>query len=278
VNPPPASSKSLDVEHWHERVLAAGWIGHATTLLRIGGLTILTDPVWSNRIGIGLGFATAGPRRFVAPAIPLSQLPKIDLLLISHAHYDHLDRPTLARLPKDIPTIAAPKTRDLLDDLGFSRVTELPWNQSVQMSGLTIKAQEVSHWGARTFYDLHRGFNAYLLESKQHRILFGGDSAYQNFFKPIGPVDLAILGIGGYNPWIQGHANPEQVWEMAGHLRAQRVMPIHHSTFKLSHEPMEEPMERFVRAAGSEADRIVASGIGEQWSIEIPSSSVRGKI
>ncbi len=99
LNLPPKSRLKPDLTRWEEHDLAAAWIGHATVLLRVGGMTILTDPVFSSRVGVGLGLMTVGPRRLVAPALKLRELPPIDLILISHAHFDHLDRPTLARLP-----------------------------------------------------------------------------------------------------------------------------------------------------------------------------------
>lgn len=265
VNPPPRASRIPDLSRWNELPLAAIWIGHATLLLRMGGMTILTDPVFSSRVGIGLGLMTGGPRRFIAPALSLQQLPPIDLILLSHAHFDHLDRPTLWRLPKDVPVIAAADTRDLIDDLGFAKVTELRWGESLQTGDVRITGQEVAHWGARTFQDGHRGYNAYVLEAGQRRVLFGGDSAYQENFRGIGKVDLAILGIGAYNPWIQGHATPEQAWEMAGHAKADFILPMHHSTFRLSHEPMDEPIKRFIAAAGKDESRVVVKEVGGMW-------------
>ena len=156
-------------------------------------MTVLTDPVLSSRVGIGLGLLTGGPRRLVAPALSLRELPPIDLILISHAHFDHLDRPTLARLPRQTPVITAHRTADLIRDLGFPRVRELRWGEQAHVGpvggGLNVTATEVSHWGARTFYDSFRGFNAYVLESPPaprqapHRVLYGGDTAYQEHFK-----------------------------------------------------------------------------------------------
>src|SRR4051794_17828139 len=130
VNPPVKPALMPDLTGWEQRDLAAAWIGHATVLLRIGNLNILTDPVLSTRVGIGTGLFTLGPRRFVAPAIPFRKLPKLDLILISHAHFDHLDRPTLSRFPKTIPVITADRTSDLIGDLGFRDVTELRWGET----------------------------------------------------------------------------------------------------------------------------------------------------
>jgi len=267
VNPPPAARFRPNLANWEQSDLAAVWIGHASVLLRIGETTILTDPVFSNRIGIGLGLITGGPRRHIAAALSPTQLPHIDLILISHAHFDHLDRPTLARLPRDTAVVMAHRTQDLIRDLGFRQITELRWGESTQVGDLKLRARSVRHWGARTFYDRFRGFNGYLIESPRRRILYAGDTAYQEDFKDIGSVDLAIMGIAAYDPYIAAHATPEQVWMMADHCRAERLLPMHHSTFRLSHEPMHEPMERMLAAAKG-SDRVVIREVGQQWAIE----------
>ena len=265
LRPPPAPRLAPDLAGWADHDLAAVWLGHATVLLRVGGMTVLTDPVLSSRVGVGLGLCTGGPRRLVAPGLKLRELPKIDLLLLSHAHFDHLDRPTLARLPKNIPVVTASQTRDLVSDLGFRRIAELRWGESIQLGPLNVTAHEVAHWGARTFFDHHRGYNAYVLEAGGRRVLFGGDTAYQTRFDEVGPVDLAILGIGGYDPYVRAHATPEQAWAMADHARAARILPMHHSTFRLSLEPPHEPMERLLTAAGRDTARIVAGEVGGMW-------------
>ncbi len=268
LNPPIPSPSRPDLRGWADHELAAAWIGHATILLRIGERTILTDPVFANRIGLGLGFMTGGPRRHIAPAVALRKLPPLDLILISHAHFDHLDRPTLDRLNKNTPVVTASSTSDLIRDLGFRRISEIRWGESLQFGPLKLTAWKTRHWGARSFFDLHRGYNAYVLETDHHRVLYGADTAYQEDFKPIGKVDLAILGIGAYDPYIQAHANPEQAWTMADHVRADFVFPMHHSTFRLSHEPMQEPLLRILTAAGRSADRIIAHQVGDTWTLK----------
>src|SRR5204862_4576118 len=178
------------------------------------------------------------------------------------------DRPSLIRLPKDVPVITAHRTHDLIRDLGFRTVAELRWGESLRVGEVNVTARQVQHWGARTFIDHHRGFNAYLLEAGKRRVLYGGDTAYHEGFRDIGArdgVDLACLGIGAYDPYIAAHATPEQAWAMADHARAERVLPMHHSTFRLSHEPTHEPLERLLAAAGRGVDRIVTPQIGMAW-------------
>jgi L-ascorbate metabolism protein UlaG (beta-lactamase superfamily) len=268
LNAPPAAPLRPDLSKWNDATLAATWLGHASVLLHVGGLTILTDPVLRNRVGIGLGLITGGPRRHVAPALQIRELPPIDLLLISHAHYDHLDRPTLVRMNKKIPVVTAAGTRDLIHDLGFQDVTELRWGEATTLRGVTVTAQKVAHWGARTFFDSHRGFNAYLIEDGRHRVLYGGDTAYHEYFKEVRKVDLAVLGIGGYDPYLASHATPEQAWTMAGHLNADFLLPMHHSTFRLSHEPKGEPLERLLTVAGKDAGRLALTQVGGQWALD----------
>lgn len=256
-----------DMTGWENCHLGALWIGHATVLLRIGGQTVLTDPVLANRIGLGLGFVTGGPARRVAPALRIAELPHLDLILLSHAHFDHLDRPTLARLPRTTPVVTAGRTRDLIEDMGFADVTELNWGEDRRFGDLRVQAWEVRHWGARTFVDSHRQACAYIIEAGGRRVLFGGDTAVGPHFRAAGKMDLAILGIGAYNPFIAAHATPEQAWKMAADVRADFVLPMHHSTFRLSHEPLGEPMERLRDVARRGMERVVASRIGEVWSL-----------
>lgn len=267
LNPPGPAPHKPDLSNWSDHDLAAAWIGHATVLLRVGEMTVLTDPVLANRVGVGLGVCTGGPRRLVAPALTIGELPNIDLLLLSHAHYDHLDRPTLSRLAKRTPVVTAHHTRDLFSDLGYRNVSELRWGESVDVGPLKLTAHEVVHWGARTFYDHYRGYNAYTIAAPDdRRVLFGGDTAYHDGFREAGRVDLAVLGIGAYDPYVRVHATPEEAWAMADHCRAERVLGMHHSTFRLGRERTAEPMERLLAVAGRDADRVVAREVGGMWT------------
>jgi len=256
---------------WPQEGVQAAWIGHSTVLICVDGFTILTDPVFSTRIGIKIGPFTLGMKRLVDPAIPVSQLPAPDLILLSHAHMDHLDRPSLRRLESLKTTvITAVGTSDLLRVKRYRSVHELRWGESRQVGPANVRAFEVKHWGARTRTDVHRGYNGYLIEAGRYRVVFGGDTAYTDLFRKVRsskPVDLAIMPIGAYDPWIHAHCNPEQALAMADQVGAEFVLPVHHRTFQLSNEPYGEPIERLLLAAGSSEDRIALREIGEEFHL-----------
>lgn len=266
VLPPP---RTPDFRAWSDEGLHAAWIGHSTVLLRVDGFTILTDPVFSSRIGIGVGPVVIGMKRLVAPAVELSKLPRPDLILLSHAHMDHFDLPSLAQLRNPMTSVVtAANTSDLLSVKRYRSVQELKWGESCRVGPATIRAFEVKHWGARMQTDVHRGYNGYLVEIGNRRIVFGGDTAWTETFRTIRsakPVDLAIMPIGAYDPWIHAHCNPEQALAMADHAGAEFILPVHHQTFNLSSEPYREPIERLLQAAGSAGDRVVAKSIGDEF-------------
>lgn len=250
--------------------IAAAWLGHATVLLNVGGTWILTDPVFSHRIGIRLGGLTIGPKRVLDLAHHPEALPPIDLVLISHAHFDHLDRPTLARLARPETMVVTAANTGRLIPRGFGDVREIGWDQTLDVGDVAIGAIRPAHWGARTAWDRHRGYNSYVIESRRtgpaSRVLYAGDTAFTDVFRGVGTPHLSIFGIGAYDPWIRAHATPEQVWAMHEHAGAKYLLPIHHSTFVLSDEPLDEPLARLVRAAGHAGDRIVAPRPGEVWA------------
>ncbi len=246
--------------------LGASWLGHASVLIRHGGKTVLTDPVFSHRIGVNLGVYTFGVERRLPP-VDVRTLPPIDVVLLSHAHFDHLDRPTLRRLVNERTTVVTARNTAGLVPRGFGRVIELPWGASAEVDGLRVHAIPTRHWGARTVWDRHRGHNAYLLEDSGHRVLFAGDTALSETFRTVGGADLSIFGIGAYDPWIANHASPEQVWAMNAEAGGRFLMPMHHSTFELSDEPPEEPLARLIAAAGDEHHRIVGRTFGSVWTL-----------
>jgi L-ascorbate metabolism protein UlaG (beta-lactamase superfamily) len=267
-NTPAGDEWATELDHAaHDGPLVAAWLGHATVLLRLGDKWILTDPVFSRRVGIKIGPMTLGVGRLL-PAIDPALLPPLDLILVSHAHFDHLDRPSLKRLISNrTQVVTAASTKGLIPR-GFADVQELAWGKELRINGLTLRALQPNHWGARTAWDTHRGFNSYVIETAQHRVLFAGDTAMTDAYAGLGRmgVDLSIFGIGAYNPWIKAHANPEEVWQMNAQAGGHWLMPIHHSTFKLSDEPMEEPLPRMIAAAGHEDSRVIGRGLGQLWT------------
>jgi L-ascorbate metabolism protein UlaG (beta-lactamase superfamily) len=253
---------------WPDTGLHAAWLGHSTVLLKIDGVTILTDPVFSKRAGIGLGPVTLGIKRIVDPALAIAELPKIDLVLLSHAHMDHFDIPSLRRLEhRGTTVVTAARTADLLRTHRYAAVHELGWDERVQAGPLALRAFEVRHWGARMRSDTYRGYNGYTIEAGRYRILFGGDTALTDFrpLKTSRPFDLAIMPVGAYNPWIYAHCTPEQAWTMANQAGAEFFLPVHHQTFPLSREPYFEPIERVHHQAANHPDRVAVSRIGQEF-------------
>ena len=275
VDPAPARPEPLS---WDDSTITAAWIGHATVLINFFGTRIITDPVFSERIGVNvLGAFTLGPKRLVTPALTLDQIPPIDLILLSHAHMDHMDFPTLRRFKKTIPVVMAKNTSDLLIDRGWQQIQELDWGKRTTVSGVTIEALRVNHFGWRFPWEKDRShgywngrsYNAYLISKNDKHIVFGGDSAYQEYYKMLAErnisIELAMLAVGAYDPWIRVHANPEQAVAMANHMNAKSILPIHWGTFTLSSEPPHEPIERLKKAVAEHSPQLALENIGETW-------------
>jgi L-ascorbate metabolism protein UlaG (beta-lactamase superfamily) len=264
IHPPP---RRPAWETWPDKGIYGAWLGHATVLLKIDGFTLITDPVFSDKVGIDLGLMTLGLKRLVAPA--LDPPPKVDLIVLSHAHFDHFDTPTLRRMEsKGTAVVTASGTSDLLRANKYGSVKELRWGDRAQAGEAKVRAFEVNHWGARMRTDNWRGYNGYLIDIGSRRILFGGDTAMTSAFRTLRGErrpDLAIMPIGAYNPWIRYHCTPEQAVEMARDAGADRYVPIHHQTFQLSSEPYTEPIERFQTAVRDDAAVLVRK-IGDEFN------------
>ncbi len=244
---------------------AAAWLGHAGVLVRLGSTTLLVDPALSDRIGLRLGGVTFGLRRLsAAPASP-ERLPRAALLLIPHAHFDHLDKPTLRRLANPRTVVVVPRGARRLIPRGFGEVIEAGAGERLRFGDLEAQVARPAHWGARYVLDRRRQFNSYYLESPAGRVFFAGDTAFTRAFSSLPEVDLAVFGIGAYDPWERMHATPEQVWAMACSLGARWLLPVHHSTFELGDEPLHEPMRRLLAAADGQGHRILQLPPGEIW-------------
>jgi L-ascorbate metabolism protein UlaG (beta-lactamase superfamily) len=258
---------------WSDQAVTASLLGHATVLINFLGFRILTDPVFFARVGVRFGPITIGPKRYVSCALRPSELPRIDLILLSHAHMDHMDLRSLRSLPRSIPVITAKHTADVFRFLRFRNVAELGWNESRELrtdaGALVVSAFKLRHWGARMRRDEHRTYNAYVLERNGVRLCFAGDTARTPAHElgSRGPIDLMILPISAYNPWITSHCTPEEAIEMADEARAKYLLPIHHETFQLSWEPLDEPAQRFRDALASAPERIALTQIGKTFEL-----------
>ncbi|HEU0208139.1 MAG TPA: MBL fold metallo-hydrolase [Candidatus Udaeobacter sp.] len=271
----PASQKP-EPSKWSGAQITLAWLGHGTVLINFFGVTILTDPVLYPRVGIRFPGFTIGPKRLTAPALNFQELPNIDLVLISHAHFDHLDLRTLRCFEGATSIITARSTKDLLKGTHFSDVSELRWGASKTLNTaageIAITAFPVKHWGARMQRDTHRGYNGYLIERSRHRIIFAGDTAMTETFGELrrhGAIEVAIMSIGAYNPWIQSHCTPEQAIQMATAAGARFIVPVHHQTFRLSFEPFREPIERFEAALNKTPERIALREIGQTFVLPL---------
>jgi L-ascorbate metabolism protein UlaG (beta-lactamase superfamily) len=251
---------------WSNERLTVAWLGHATVLINFYGTWLLTDPVLRTRVGINVAGMTFGMRRLVHPALSIGELPPLDAVLISHAHMDHCDIGTLKRLPRSLHAVVQRGNLDLVKR--FRQRSELDWGESVEVNGALIEAVEVNHWGARMLKDKHRGYGGFLVTKNNRALVFGGDTAYTNAFGRLrhrAQIDLAIMPIGAYDPYIYVHASPEQAWAMRREMNAKYILPMHHSTFQLSREPAGEPIERMLKAAGRERWRVALTELGQTW-------------
>ncbi|MEP6604277.1 MAG: MBL fold metallo-hydrolase [Spartobacteria bacterium] len=271
----PASARP-DPAQWRDDRITAAWLGHATVLINFFGVTIITDPALYSRIGIRIPPFTLGPKRLTAPALTVHELPKIDIVLLSHAHFDHFDLRTLHHFGRATKVVTAPRTRDLMRWTRLRDITELHWGKrkcfETTAGKIDIVAFGVKHWGARVQRDNHRGYNGYLIKRDGHRILFSGDTAVTDSFRDLkayGPIDLAIMPIGCYNPWIRSHCTPEEALKMANDAGARFILPIHHQTFRLSIEPFREPIERLQIALAQTPERLALREIGETFELPL---------
>lgn len=261
-------------ETWDDNAITLAWLGHATVLVNMYGVRILTDPVLFSRIGVDLGIGSLGPLRLVQCALSADALPEIDLVLVSHAHFDHLDTPSLGAIRGRPAAVMAAATSDLLPRSGYSSVQELRWEESTVVptprGEVHVRSIEVKHWGARIRRDTHRGYTGFIVEREGRRLLIGGDTADTRRFRDhrrFGPFEAAVMPIGAYDPWINNHCTPEQAVAMAEAAGARLFVPVHHQSFQLSREPFTEPIERAEAALRAEPERLGVREIGQTLTI-----------
>ena len=246
--------------------LALTWIGHASFLIQFAGLNALVDPNFANWLFL--------LKRLKAPGLRIEDLPPIDLVLLTHAHFDHFHKPSIRRLPSPGIGIMPWGCGPLAKRLGFQRIIELRWWESFGSGDWKVTLVPAKHWGARTLRDEHRGYGGFILECRGRRIYHAGDSAYFEGFQEIGRTlapEITLMPIGAYYPdsFRHVHMGPDEALRAFVDLGARTFVPMHYGTFKLSFEDLDEP-PRWLRQLATEQRildrvRILEEGVPEKF-------------
>ena len=266
----------LDLNNFQKEDYVA-WIGHATFLIKLGEITIITDPVFSKNAG-PLFF---GPKRFTEPALNLNEIPRTDIFLLTHNHYDHQDMKTIMRFPyKDSKVLVPLGLKKYFKINRFKDVNEMDWYDQIRINqNLNITFLPSVHWSKRSLTDTNKTlWGSYLIEYKGKKILFSCDTGVGKIYKELGdkygPIDLTFINIGAYNFYPMAsikdssayHTNPEEALGLAKDLKSKKVIGMHWGTFVLSLEPILEPPLRFKKNAekfGFKKDEAIIFKIGE---------------
>jgi L-ascorbate metabolism protein UlaG (beta-lactamase superfamily) len=262
--------------------LRAFWIGHASTYVEIDGLRLLLDPVFSERVSP----LPVGPRRFHPPPIALGDLPRIDAVLISHDHYDHLDMDTVRHLAQRGSRFFVPLGIGAdLERWGVppAQIEELEWWQERSLGPVRIVCTPTRHYSGRGLNDRSTTlWSSWSVIGPRHRFFYSGDTGYGKLFQDIGarlgPFDMAFIKIGAYGPgaaWIDIHMTPEQAVQVHRDLRARRMFPVHWSTFNLAYHDWDEPIRRTVAEAARVGIELVTPRVGEVVDADRPFVSTR---
>ena len=257
------------------------WIGHATFLIKLGKTTIITDPVFEKNMG-PLIF---GPKRFVDPALKINELPKIDLFLLTHNHYDHLSTRTIQRFPFKKAKVLAPlKLGKYFERNGFRDVNEMDWYEEIKINDLKVTLVPAVHWSKRSLWDTNKTlWGSFIIEYQGIKIFFACDTGYGNIYKDLGkkygPIDLTLINIGAYNFYPMApvkdksiyHTNPEEALQIGKDLNSKKMLGMHWGTVVLSLEPIMEPAKRFKNSAkqfGFDSDEAIIFKIGQVETLE----------
>ena len=275
----PAAPLPLDRPHerWAARAdtgFRATWLGHSTVLLELDGHRVLTDPVFGQRVS---PVSFLGPRRFHPVPATLAELPPLDLILLSHDHFDHLDRSTITQLARTgVPIVTALGVGAHLERYGFApdRITELDWHESVELGGLRLTATPAQHFSGRRIGGRNTTLWAsWVIQSERRKVFFSGDTGLTPEFEAIGrtygPFDLVMLEIGAYHPsWGTIHLGPENALEAFRMLGGGTLLPVHWGTFSLGFHAWNDPAETLLERAGQLGARILTPRLGAAFEPE----------
>jgi len=271
---PPAPLPSEDpLPAWQqvpETGLRTTWLGHSTVMIEIGGVRIVTDPVWGNRAS---PVSFAGPKRFQPVPVTIPALPKLDAVIVSHDHYDHLDYPTIVQLAKiDVPFFTSLGVGKHLEAFGIaaSRITELDWweTATVPRSEVTITAAPSQHFSGRGVSDRnHALWSSFAVKSAKHSVFFSGDTGLTNEYEEIrrrlGPFDVVMLEVGAFHPsWGDIHLGPENALKALKLLGGGMLLPVHWGTFNLALHAWDEPAETLVKLATADDVKLLMPKLG----------------
>lgn len=274
VSPGPFTADLDLINNLPANKLRVTWLGHSSSLIEIDGKRFLTDPLWCERVSPLL---FAGPKRFFKNPISINEIPPVDFILLSHDHYDHLDKPAILYLiSRGIPVITMLGVGKNLIDWGADKnlITEMDWYQHLTIGDHKITALPARHFSGRGLTDRFKTlWGSFSIKGPKHHVYFGADSGYYNGFKTIGekfgPFDLTMLDTGAYgDEWPLIHMGPENAVTAHQDLRGRLLMPIHWGTFKLSYHPWKEPVERVLTAAEKDGVQLILPAPGETWDID----------
>jgi L-ascorbate metabolism protein UlaG (beta-lactamase superfamily) len=282
ARPLPSLSPLETWRHKPSSGLRVTWLGHSTTLVEIGGVRVLTDPVWGSRAS---PLSLAGPKRFQPVPVTLREMPPVNVVIISHDHYDHLDYPTVRALVKsDVPFVTSLGVGAHLEGWGVppERITELDWWESYALptGGVRVTAAPSQHFSGRTPKTRNATlWSSFVVRSERHCVFFSGDTGltteYRDIRERLGPFDLAMLEVGAWDPaWGDMHLGPDNALKAVALLDAEAFLPIHWGTFRLAMHPWDQPAEVLYERGSKIRGRLVMPRLGEPLEPELASSEL----